>query len=154
MILANVPTFNFRFQFCALYLYFGHLIFECNSKLSYICSAYLLSMEEIHSACQDSANGIPSRRPVIEMTIPSVLDKTISPPGTQLCLWGNCDIFFLLAFSSMSLNWWVLHTFCIFFTKIKEIGVEPQFWIHSRIVANLWKDVHQLIFLHSYPFSN
>ncbi|XP_065625532.1 uncharacterized protein LOC111998842 isoform X3 [Quercus suber] len=38
------------------------------------------SMEEIHSACQDSANGIPSRRLVIEMTIPSVLDKTISPP--------------------------------------------------------------------------
>ncbi|XP_050291404.1 uncharacterized protein LOC126732534 isoform X2 [Quercus robur] len=42
------------------------------------------SMEEIHSACQDSANGIPSRRPVIEMTIPSVLDKTISPPGKHV----------------------------------------------------------------------
>jgi len=39
-------------------------------------------MEDIHSACQDAANGTPSRRPVIEMTIPSVLDKTISPPGT------------------------------------------------------------------------
>ncbi|WVZ26671.1 hypothetical protein V8G54_005215 [Vigna mungo] len=39
------------------------------------------SMEDIHSACQDAANGTPSRRPVIEMTIPSVLDKTISPPG-------------------------------------------------------------------------
>ncbi|KNA05408.1 hypothetical protein SOVF_190660 [Spinacia oleracea] len=38
------------------------------------------SMEEIHSACQDGLNGLPSRRPVIEMTIPSVLDKTISPP--------------------------------------------------------------------------
>ncbi|GMY11527.1 pyridine nucleotide-disulfide oxidoreductase domain-containing protein 2-like [Fagus crenata] len=42
------------------------------------------SMEEIHSACQDSANGLPSRRPVIEMTIPSVLDKTISPPGKHV----------------------------------------------------------------------
>ncbi|KAL8473223.1 hypothetical protein ACS0TY_030159 [Phlomoides rotata] len=42
------------------------------------------SMEEIDSACQDSVNGIPSRRPVIEMTIPSVLDKTISPPGKHV----------------------------------------------------------------------
>lgn len=40
-------------------------------------------MEEIHSACQEAVNGLPSRRPIIEMTIPSVLDKTISPPGTQ-----------------------------------------------------------------------
>ena len=39
-------------------------------------------MEEIESACLDSLNGIPSRRPIIEMTIPSALDKTISPPGT------------------------------------------------------------------------
>lgn len=39
-------------------------------------------MEEIDSACQDAWNGIPSRRPVAEMTIPSSLDKTISPPGT------------------------------------------------------------------------
>lgn len=38
-------------------------------------------MEEIDSAWLDSVNGMPSRRPVIEMTIPSVLDKTISPPG-------------------------------------------------------------------------
>ncbi|KAI3451699.1 hypothetical protein Pfo_008364 [Paulownia fortunei] len=42
------------------------------------------SMEEIDSACQDSVNGIPSRRPIIEMTIPSVLDKTISPPGKHV----------------------------------------------------------------------
>ncbi|KAI4327597.1 hypothetical protein L6164_020037 [Bauhinia variegata] len=42
------------------------------------------SMEEIHSASQDSVNGVPSRRPVIEMTIPSVLDKTISPPGKHV----------------------------------------------------------------------
>lgn len=42
------------------------------------------SMEEIHSACQDTVNGLPSQRPVIEMTIPSVLDKTISPPGKHV----------------------------------------------------------------------
>ncbi|KAJ9703457.1 hypothetical protein PVL29_004998 [Vitis rotundifolia] len=42
------------------------------------------SMEEIDSACQDATNGIPSQRPIIEMTIPSVLDKTISPPGQHV----------------------------------------------------------------------
>ncbi|KAK9284806.1 hypothetical protein L1049_023983 [Liquidambar formosana] len=42
------------------------------------------SMEEIDSACQDALNGLPSRRPIIEMTIPSVLDKTISPPGKHV----------------------------------------------------------------------
>ncbi|CAN1225302.1 Pyridine nucleotide-disulfide oxidoreductase domain-containing protein 2 [Linum perenne] len=42
------------------------------------------NMEEIDSACQDAVNGVPSRRPVIEMTIPSVLDKTISPPGKHV----------------------------------------------------------------------
>ncbi|XP_062102396.1 uncharacterized protein LOC133812625 [Humulus lupulus] len=42
------------------------------------------SMEEIDSACQDARNGIPSRRPVMEMTIPSSLDKTISPPGKHV----------------------------------------------------------------------
>ena len=40
-------------------------------------------MEEIHLASQDALNGLPSRRPVIEMTIPSSVDKTISPPGTD-----------------------------------------------------------------------
>ncbi|KAM7251754.1 hypothetical protein ACFE04_023637 [Oxalis oulophora] len=42
------------------------------------------SMEDIHSACQDAVNGLPSRRPVIEMTIPSTLDETISPPGKHV----------------------------------------------------------------------
>lgn len=42
------------------------------------------SMEEIDSAARDSWNGLPSRRPIIEMTIPSVLDKTISPPGKHV----------------------------------------------------------------------
>ncbi|XP_042478846.1 pyridine nucleotide-disulfide oxidoreductase domain-containing protein 2 isoform X2 [Macadamia integrifolia] len=42
------------------------------------------SMEEIDLACRDASNGLPSRRPLIEMTIPSVLDKTISPPGKHV----------------------------------------------------------------------
>lgn len=42
------------------------------------------SMEEIDFACQEAINGLPSKRPIIEMTIPSVLDKTISPPGKHV----------------------------------------------------------------------
>lgn len=42
------------------------------------------SMEEIDAACRDASSGIPSRRPIIEMTIPSVLDHTISPPGQHV----------------------------------------------------------------------
>ncbi|XP_074592532.1 uncharacterized protein LOC141848403 [Curcuma longa] len=42
------------------------------------------SMEEIDAASRDASNGIPSRRPIIEMTIPSVLDHTISPPGQHV----------------------------------------------------------------------
>ncbi|KAJ4963787.1 hypothetical protein NE237_023726 [Protea cynaroides] len=42
------------------------------------------SMEEIDLACRDAWNGLPSRRPFIEMTIPSVLDNTISPPGKHI----------------------------------------------------------------------
>ncbi|KAG6577207.1 Pyridine nucleotide-disulfide oxidoreductase domain-containing protein 2, partial [Cucurbita argyrosperma subsp. sororia] len=42
------------------------------------------SMEEIDLACQDASNGLPSRRPIIEMTIPSILDRTISPPGKHV----------------------------------------------------------------------
>lgn len=50
--------------------------------LTFLISILLLSsMEEIDAACKDALNGLSSRRPVIEMTIPSSLDKTISPPG-------------------------------------------------------------------------
>ncbi|XAR73866.1 hypothetical protein NMG60_11007980 [Bertholletia excelsa] len=42
------------------------------------------SMEDINLACQDAVNGFPSQRPVIEMTIPTVLDKTISPAGMHV----------------------------------------------------------------------
>jgi phytoene dehydrogenase-like protein len=41
-------------------------------------------MEEINVAYREAAGGVSSKRPVIEMTIPSVLDKTISPPGMQV----------------------------------------------------------------------
>ncbi|XWS42057.1 hypothetical protein CRYUN_Cryun17cG0136000 [Craigia yunnanensis] len=47
----------------------------------HICSE---SMDDIGSACQDAWNGLPSKRPVMEMTIPSSLDKTISPPGKHV----------------------------------------------------------------------
>ncbi|KAG2248122.1 hypothetical protein Bca52824_087750 [Brassica carinata] len=40
----------------------------------------------VHTACHDAESGLPSRRPVIEMTIPSTLDNTISPPGTLILL--------------------------------------------------------------------
>lgn len=40
--------------------------------------------EDMAAAAQDAENGVPSRRPIIEMTIPSVLDKTISPPGKHV----------------------------------------------------------------------
>ncbi|XP_027099707.1 uncharacterized protein [Coffea arabica] len=42
------------------------------------------SMEEVDSACQEAVNGFPSKRPIIEMTIPSVLDKTLSPHGKHV----------------------------------------------------------------------
>lgn len=45
-------------------------------------------MEEIDLACQEAVNGVPSKRPIIEMTIPSVLDKTISPPGIYKFTFG------------------------------------------------------------------
>ncbi|RRT68654.1 hypothetical protein BHE74_00038428 [Ensete ventricosum] len=38
-------------------------------------------MKSIHIACEDAVNCMPSRRPIIEMTIPSILDRTISRPG-------------------------------------------------------------------------
>lgn len=43
------------------------------------------SMENIHSAYMDTyANNIPSKNPIIEMTIPSVLDSTLAPPGKHV----------------------------------------------------------------------
>ena len=40
----------------------------------------------IEAAFADAAGGRPSQRPVIEMTLPSVLDDSIAPPGKHVCL--------------------------------------------------------------------
>ncbi|KAI5069333.1 hypothetical protein GOP47_0015634 [Adiantum capillus-veneris] len=42
------------------------------------------SLTHIDVACQEAWSGLPSQRPIIEMTIPSSLDKTISPPGQHV----------------------------------------------------------------------
>ncbi|KAH9557187.1 hypothetical protein CY35_07G071600 [Sphagnum magellanicum] len=42
------------------------------------------SMDEIDIAYKDALRGKPSTRPLIEMTIPSVLDDTIAPPGKHV----------------------------------------------------------------------
>lgn len=41
-------------------------------------------MREIESAYRDASRGLPALRPVIEMTIPSVLDSTLAPPGKHV----------------------------------------------------------------------
>jgi phytoene dehydrogenase-like protein len=41
-------------------------------------------MEEIDHAYREAAAGMPASRPVIEMTIPSSVDRTISPPGQHV----------------------------------------------------------------------
>ncbi|CAD6211441.1 unnamed protein product [Miscanthus lutarioriparius] len=52
------------------------------------------SMEEIDLAYREAAGGISSKRPVIEMTIPSVLDKAISPPGYDMLTPPDLEIEF------------------------------------------------------------
>jgi phytoene dehydrogenase-like protein len=41
-------------------------------------------MEEIENAHREASMGIPASRPVIEMTIPSSLDSTVSPKGKHV----------------------------------------------------------------------
>lgn len=41
-------------------------------------------MEEIENAQREAAMGIPATRPVVEMTIPSSLDRTIAPEGKHV----------------------------------------------------------------------
>ena len=41
-------------------------------------------MEEIDFAYREASMGIPATRPVIEMTIPSSVDRTIAPPGKHV----------------------------------------------------------------------
>lgn len=68
-------------------------------------------MEEIDLACQDAVNGLPSRRPIIEMTIPSVLDKTISPSGTPFFFVLMCCCHFLFRMVLVCVIWLLLIPF-------------------------------------------
>uniref|UniRef100_A0A8C5E707 Pyridine nucleotide-disulfide oxidoreductase domain-containing protein 2 n=1 Tax=Gouania willdenowi TaxID=441366 RepID=A0A8C5E707_GOUWI len=50
------------------------------------CSIHLNceSVEVLETAYRDAMNGRPSVRPMLEMTIPSVLDPTLAPPGCHV----------------------------------------------------------------------
>nr|XP_046257561.1 pyridine nucleotide-disulfide oxidoreductase domain-containing protein 2 [Scatophagus argus] len=50
------------------------------------CSIHLNceSVEVLETAYKDAMNGRPSARPMLEMTIPSVLDPTLAPPGCHV----------------------------------------------------------------------
>ncbi|XP_043240227.1 pyridine nucleotide-disulfide oxidoreductase domain-containing protein 2-like [Amphibalanus amphitrite] len=52
------------------------------------CTIHLNSetTECLESAYRDAAAGRPSKRPMIEMVIPSSLDATLAPPGHHVCL--------------------------------------------------------------------
>ncbi|XP_021436540.1 pyridine nucleotide-disulfide oxidoreductase domain-containing protein 2 [Oncorhynchus mykiss] len=52
------------------------------------CSIHLNceSVEVLQTAYEDCKEGRPSFRPMIEMTIPSVLDPTLAPPGSHVVL--------------------------------------------------------------------
>ncbi|KAL3700615.1 hypothetical protein R1sor_018637 [Riccia sorocarpa] len=41
-------------------------------------------MQELDDAYRDALSGQPSRRPLVELTIPSVVDRTIAPPGKHV----------------------------------------------------------------------
>jgi phytoene dehydrogenase-like protein len=43
-------------------------------------------MEQLEAAFRDAAAGAPSSRPMVEMTLPSVLDDSLAPPGKHVCL--------------------------------------------------------------------
>ncbi|XP_034040991.1 pyridine nucleotide-disulfide oxidoreductase domain-containing protein 2 [Thalassophryne amazonica] len=50
------------------------------------CSIHLNceSLEVLDTAYKEAVNGRPSSRPMLEMTIPSVLDPTLAPPGCHV----------------------------------------------------------------------
>lgn len=41
------------------------------------------SMEKIHDSFMDSVNGTFSKKPMVEMVIPSMLDPTLTPEGSN-----------------------------------------------------------------------
>jgi phytoene dehydrogenase-like protein len=42
------------------------------------------SIDEMERAFEEAKAGLPSRRPIVEMCIPSVVDETLAPPGKHL----------------------------------------------------------------------
>ena len=80
----------FIFHFSFFIFYFLFFIFYFLFFIFYFL--YLISIVTLNfSSCylNDSlfpVTGIPARRPVIEMTIPTSVDNTIAPPGKQLRL--------------------------------------------------------------------
>jgi hypothetical protein len=62
-----------------------------------ICVIGGCSMDEIDIAYKDALRGQPSTRPLIEMTIPSVLDNTIAPPG---CVQTNFHVYIRRSYRS------------------------------------------------------
>ncbi|XP_076016995.1 pyridine nucleotide-disulfide oxidoreductase domain-containing protein 2 [Genypterus blacodes] len=52
------------------------------------CSIHLNceSVDVLETAYKEAMNGCPSTRPMLEMTIPSVLDPTLAPPGCHVVL--------------------------------------------------------------------
>lgn len=64
------------------YLVFGHISLQRNLIFFiHVIRGHLCSMDEIDTAYREALLGRASSRPLIEMTIPSVLDQTIAPPG-------------------------------------------------------------------------
>ena len=56
----------------------------CGSPAGADASVITILPPQIHAAYAEAAAGIPSTRPVVELTIPSVLDKTLAPPGCHV----------------------------------------------------------------------
>lgn len=48
--------------------------------------ALLAFVAQLEEAFLDAKLGQPSRRPVVEMVLPSTLDPTLAPPGKHVCL--------------------------------------------------------------------
>lgn len=54
-------------------------------------------MDEIDIAYREALLGRASSRPLIEMTIPSVLDETIAPPGSSSSQFPSIDSYYLVS---------------------------------------------------------
>jgi len=43
-------------------------------------------MSQLHEAYVDAAGGMPSSRPIVELTVPSTVDPSLAPHGAHVCL--------------------------------------------------------------------